>query len=234
MRPKCEATNPGIGPTKRSQNSSQLAAVTARPGPKPSFSKDDVVNAALKMNLHEFTMAQLARTVGTVPSALYRLFASRDAVLTACLDRIAENMDLGRIGSGSTPRNQSTSIILKEYAEVCWRTMEQYPGLSQVLTSNPNAPRSISEPMEKLITNLTKRGVSRGQALFALDFLGDLAISTHLAIQPYRQMDAAQQREHRRRGGTWAMRSYWLDRGSYDQKVDFVIRGLESDWPEME
>ena len=56
-------------------------------GPKPKFSADEVARIAYELAVHErveaVSLAQIAQAVGTSPSALYRYFPNKEALLRA-------------------------------------------------------------------------------------------------------------------------------------------------------
>ena len=49
-------------------------------GPKPKFTSEDAVMAALRLGIDRFTIAGVATQLGVATSAVYRLFDSRDAL----------------------------------------------------------------------------------------------------------------------------------------------------------
>ena len=58
--------------------------------------QDQIAGAALEMlgtrGVHELSMADIARRVGLVPSAIYRHFRGKDDVLDAVLDLIGQRL----------------------------------------------------------------------------------------------------------------------------------------------
>ena len=52
-------------------------------GPKPKFTSEDAVMAALHLGIDRFTIAGVATQLGVATSAVYRLFDSRDALVHA-------------------------------------------------------------------------------------------------------------------------------------------------------
>jgi AcrR family transcriptional regulator len=61
-----------------------------RPGPRPAFSLDQVVGAAVELadeiGLQEFSMAKLAARLGSAPMSLYRYVGSKAELLVLMLD----------------------------------------------------------------------------------------------------------------------------------------------------
>ena len=67
-------------------------------GPRPGFSRDDVVDAALEIGIAEFTLTAVAKHLGVAVSGLYRTISSREDLLAACLERIAAEVDVPAAG----------------------------------------------------------------------------------------------------------------------------------------
>ena len=201
-------------------------------GPKPRFNRKQAISAALELRLDQFTMSQVAQALGVAPSALYRVFASREELLAACLDQILDDMGLDQPNSKNA--TQTWQQILRNFVETCWQACERYPGLAQVIMLDPNAPSRAAKQMEVLIHRLNTLGVSKGQALFALDFLGDIVFATHIAIQPYRQLAPETLQGYTNSGLPFEFREQWTNRGNLDEKVGFIITALSSSWPELQ
>lgn len=217
-------TSPSRRPVRR---------IGRKTGPKPSFTVDDVVDAALEIGIARFTLAQVANRIGVSTSAVYRLFDSRDDLVHACLARGAASMEWP---NGSP---DSWQEVLREWAETSWEACERYPGLDEVLFTFPGAFRHVQGVARSLIKSLCGFGFTEPQALFALDFIGDTVISTHLSISTLRnpgedgrtgfeQMVALEQEDD-----VFKPQESWIGRGFLDAKLDFIIAGLEERRPEV-
>lgn len=63
-----------------------------RPGRPSRFTPQDAVSAALDLGISRFTLAAVAKKLSVATPALYRCFPSRDSLLDACLETIAEHI----------------------------------------------------------------------------------------------------------------------------------------------
>ncbi|WP_162872720.1 TetR/AcrR family transcriptional regulator [Austwickia chelonae] len=201
-------------------------------GPKPSFTRDEVVTAALDIGIAEFTLARVAEQVGVGTSALYRLFPSREDLVHACLHRAAHTL------SWPDP-NLSWPDQLRSYADGVWRFCEAHPGIALVLLTTPGQHSHIQKNLHTCLRQLEDAGLSRERSEFALDFIGDTVIATHIAVTMMRRcdqegrtgLDAARARlaeESARTGLPTIIQpdESWASRGDLDRKVEFVIAGL--------
>lgn len=206
--------------------------VGRKTGPKPSFTRSDVVDAAIALRLDTFTLSRVAGEIGVVTSALYRRFADRDDLLGACLDRVA--------GTIAAPTDGMTwQEVLQLWAQECWRVCEDFPGLVQTVYSHATAFTHVATAVAPYAAALEGHGYSRGQVAFALDFLGDTVFSCYLGVEMLRARNAAgvsgveQIRERTSPDHLFQPEDSWGDRGFTDVKVNFIIEGLERHWPEM-
>lgn len=141
-------------------------------GPKPGFTRDDAVDAALRIGVGTFTLARVARDLGVGTPALYRTISSRDDLLRACLDRLAAQIDLGDL-TGAWPQ------VLRTCADRLWALLEDNPGLAQTLLTVPWAHQSFTPAVRVALRSLESGGLDRAAALLALDFVGDTVLGSH-------------------------------------------------------
>ena len=92
-------------------------------GPRPGFSRDDVVDAALEIGIADFTLTAVAKHLGVAVSGLYRTISSREDLLAACLERIAAEVDVPGAG-------RRWPDAVRAHAEAIWAMLERYPGLA--------------------------------------------------------------------------------------------------------
>ncbi|AHH19886.1 transcriptional regulator, TetR family [Nocardia nova SH22a] len=208
-------------------------ALGKKVGRKPAFTADEVVQAALELGIATFTLAAVANRLGVVTAAIYRLFPSRDDIVVACLDTAAAT--IRRPGPGT-----DWPEVLRLWADECWRVCEEYPGLERVVYSFAPAFTRISHILGEYSATMAAQGVTEGQAMFALDFIGDTVFACHLGVEAMRAIDdngatgLDQVREALGDDSTVLRpRDSWKDRGMTDIKVDFIISGLAHHWPEM-
>ena len=227
-------------------------------GPKPGFSRADVVEAALALGVADFTLTAVAGRLGVAVSGLYRTIASREDLLAACLERVAAEMELSR--SGATWQE-----ALRAHAESMWALLERYPGLAGVIMSVPWAHQIFAGPFAEAHQTLVDRGLDPEDAGVVLDFVGDTVITMHAQIEvmrspadqtvfpsPPRAADGRapetpEDRKARPTGLEEASRfaaarvravpavltpdESWIERGGLDRKIEIIIRGVEASAP---
>ncbi|UQE75484.1 TetR/AcrR family transcriptional regulator [Gordonia sp. PP30] len=204
-----------------------------RVGRKPAFTADDVVAAAVAEGVDRFTLAAVARRIGVVTPAIYRLFPSRDDLVVACLDAAAATLAVPADGS---PWRDTLQL----WADECWRVCEDFPGLSRLVYSFPPAMTRVDDVLTAYSAVLTAQGCTPGQVRFALDFIGDTVFASHLGIESMRATDDDGVRGIDRmrqaigeRAVAMPPQEWWTGRGALDTKIAFILAGLERHWPEL-
>lgn len=208
--------------------------MNARPGkktgPKPRFTRGDIVDAVLEIGLDTFTLGDVAAKLGVATSALYRHVESRDEIIALTLDRIVRNIRWDMSG-------ETWQDLLRAQGKQFWDLCEQYPGLSRVLIDFTGSASFAKRVLEELVAELGRRGLRPKPAIFALDFIGDSVLIVHQAVQIMRQVD-----DEGRTGLEKAIEFYgdqpedaamrpspsWLETGSIEAKIELIIRGIET------
>jgi AcrR family transcriptional regulator len=201
-------------------------------GRKPAFSATDVVRAALDEGVDSFTMTAVANRLGVVTAAIYRVFGSREELVFACLDAIAATFRVPEDGA-------DWRGVLHLWADEGWRLCEENPGLDRAVYDYPAAFTRIEDVFAAYARALAVHGWTRGQAAFALDFIGDTVFSTHIGVQAHRAVDedgvSGLERARARSTAAAVLQPSddWQDRGALDVKLAFVIRALDADRPSL-
>lgn len=198
-------------------------------GPKPKFSKADVVDAAFAVGIADFTLAQVARQLSVATSAVYRIFDSRDELVHACLSRAA-----AEIAAAFDP-DLSWQEALLLWADRCWSMYERYPGLSLTILRHPSAVIHMEDHLKRFVEFLTAAGLPQESAAFAIDFIGDTVITTHIGVSAMRNVNDSGQREldtifaRTSDDAVFKPDEGWADRGFLDKKLKFIITGLANE-----
>ncbi|OUZ07632.1 TetR family transcriptional regulator [Aeromicrobium sp. PE09-221] len=219
--------DPPAKPTRR------IAVGGRKVGRKPAFTADDVVAAAIAEGVDRFTLAAVADRLGVVTTAIYRLFPSREDLVIACLDAAGATIALPE---PSAPWRDT----LRRWADECWRLCEDYPGLSRLVYAYPTAPTRIERVFRAYADSLSDHGKSPRQTMFALDFLGDTVFASHLGVEAMRSVDEkgrtglqAVRDAIRDPGSPLHPQESWAGRTVLDAKIEFILTGLEQNWPEF-
>ena len=209
-------------------------------GPRPGFSRDDVVDAALELGIADFTLTAVAKRMGVAASGLYRTISSREDLLAACLERIAAEVDVPAAG-------RRWPDAVRAHAEAIWVMLERYPGLAGVIMGVPWAHQLFAAPVAQACQVLVDGGLRVEEAGVVLDFVGDTVISTHAQIEVMRSPVAPSGPggptglEETSRFAAAADRpalpealtpnESWLERGGLDRKIEIIIRGVAAGLP---
>ncbi|MEE2059108.1 TetR/AcrR family transcriptional regulator [Rhodococcus artemisiae] len=214
-------------------NAASPVLLSKKAGRKPAFTEQDVIDAALGEGLDRFTLAAVGRRLGVATTALYRLFASREEIVVACLDHIAAGIRV--------PDDDAADwrTMLQLWADECWRVCDDFPGLSRVVYSYASAFTRIEGVIAAYARALAAHDKTDRQALFALDFIGDTVFACHLGVESLRNVDDSgttgfdRVKEAVGRESIIEPRQSWRERGVVDTKIEFILMGLEHHWPEI-
>ena len=232
-------------------------------GPKPGFSRADVVEAALALGVADFTLTAVAGRLGVAVSGLYRTIDSREDLLAACLERIAAQTDFAH--PGTTWQDE-----IRAGAESMWDLLEQHPGLAGVLIGVPWAHQLFADLFAEAHQTLVDRGLVPEDAGIVLDFVGDTVITMHAQIEVMRSpadqtafpsppgagggraSESSEDRRARPTGLEEASRfaaasartrampavltpnESWIERGGLERKIEIIIRGVEVSVPGLD
>ncbi|WP_157672914.1 TetR/AcrR family transcriptional regulator [Arcanobacterium phocae] len=202
-------------------------------GPKPKFTAEQVIDAVLRIGLDKFTMSQVAHEVGVGAPSLYRLYNSRDDLVAACLEEIA------RRRPWVAPQS-SCPDMFRAWARYCWDLCEAFPGFALTLYTYPFPQVNFMKSVPSIVEDFTAAGLSKDIVLFALDFIGDTAITIHLGVSAYRvdPQDTERQALVRRNlelsnqqlGTDLSALLYSADtyRDLVEPKIEFIIAALQA------
>lgn len=215
-----------------------------RTGPKPGFSYEDVVTAALEIGIRDFTLAEVAKRLGVGAPALYRTIESRDDLLRGCLKRLAQENDF-------IVPDGSWADVLHYQGYWLWDLTERHPGLAETFLTVTWAHHYFAHYVRRCADALVERGLSPDDATFAQDFIADTVFCTHLVIEAYRFREPEDgegrnpgENGRGRTGLEAAVENFareevaqqmpeqlvpndeWVSRGFLDRKIAFIIEGM--------
>lgn len=205
-------------------------------GPKPQFSVSEIAECALQLGLDRFTMGQLARELGIVPSAIYRYVESREDLVMQALARA------GRLLRPPAP-GTIWQDVLRTMTDDMWNMFEYYPRLAIALSQTPGAHVHIQKYMRAVVDALVDGGIPGGRerALFAFDFVGDTVMGQRIFLDEMAELnedgtsglDRARQRFEESpyapvgEDVMYYPDDEWVSRQPLDRKVEFIISALE-------
>ena len=130
----------------------------ARRGPKPQFSIDEVLDAAISLVVEHgvdgLTMSRLARGLGTSASALYRYYESKAELLTAMQQRAVDHFatELSRVVDAS----RADLDELSPDAQALYPVIVSFAWYLEHATAHPAAHRLIDASLSAPATLLTE------------------------------------------------------------------------------
>ena len=201
-------------------------------GPKPRFSYDDVVDAAIPLGIDTFTISAVAAELGVAAPAVYRLFDGREALAHACLERATSTL--------TWPSDAPDwKTLLHLWCDEAWAMCERFPGIDKLLLTSTSTFSHFEQGYASVVDRLRDFGFTAGQAVFALDLLIDIVLSSHMNIASLRAIDADGRSDFSKSieaftSGVFVPDESWTKRGFLDLKIDFIIAGLEDRRPEVE
>ena len=132
---------------------------TARPGPKPALSADDIVRAAVAIadaeDLHAVTMPRVAAELGNSTMALYRHVKSKDELLLLMADA-------GLTEPPALPTGEGWRPALAAWSRALRGLLLQHPWYAKLPISGPPVgPRNLAW-FDSGLGTLTETGIDEG------------------------------------------------------------------------
>lgn len=216
--------SPRVSP---SPDASRPRRLGKRPGPKPTFNLRDAIDAALELGIDRFTMGAVARNLDVAPSALYRVVPDRDALIREALAFIIRQ---------ATPPNpdQPWADQLRALADRAWDVLDAHPGVATAMVTVPGAEDTAADFLDKTVAGLTAAGLARGEALFAVDFVLDTVLVTHIGYAARVGGDTAASPDAGAEGPltpsvVFVPESAASARAGLRRKVEVIIAGVQQD-----
>lgn len=206
--------------------------MSRKPGRKPVFTEQDVIDAAFAIGIDKFTLSQVAERLGVAAAALYRLFDSRDAIVSASIRHAVA-------GVPSPEPGLSWRELLKAMAEAYWQLLEDYPGMEKVIYADPAAIAHFADLFETWNQALVAAGKTPGQAMFASELVGTTTVNTHLTFRLFHDQTTGGANgvhglvDEMGTGPSVGSVEQWGQSDLLDLRVEFILNGLEREWPDL-
>lgn len=197
------------------------------PGRKPNFSKQQVIDAAIAEGIATFTLKGVASHLGVRPSAMYRIFASREELQAAAIMHLFSQVTL-------IPTDTATwQEGLRHMVDAQWELLICYPGLATAFLQNRQAQVLVMPHATQAIRQIASLGIPGGTkaAAFAMDFIGDTVLVTVVSMELYlddrtHEVDPQAVEDFAHTDDPFGIQ-HLGQRGFLDRKVDFIIAGME-------
>lgn len=215
---------------------SPIPTTSRRSGRKPVFSAEDVVREAFDMGLDHFSLSAIARRLGVGASALYRVYDSREAVLDACMVTVAAEFhnieDL-------IDRDADWQPVLRSWAAEYWRICGKFPGFHGIAQSQVPEEGAFHPVFLPWRDRLNALDVNEAQIYFAMATLRDALTGLQNRMDRLRGRPDGEEEFDRAETLTDGETvdpevGEELAEDQAEQTVDFVIAGLENEWPEWQ
>lgn len=139
-------------------------------------SRDDYVNAAMRIVLNEgfeaLTAKSLGEHMGVDPSAMYRQFHNKDALLVAIFDRLANDFETD-LPQACTPRSQ-----IERQVFVVRNFFLKFPDLAGILSQADTAPRAMLAAAEIILNALKELGYQGRELVVAYQAIENIVVGT--------------------------------------------------------
>ncbi len=138
--------------------------------------KDDYIDAAMEIVLNQgfnaLTAKSLGDHMGVDPSAMYRQFHNKDALLVAIFDRLANDFE-SDLPQATSPRGQ-----IERQVFVVRNFFVKFPELAAILSQADTPPRATLAAAEQIVTSLKELGYQGRQLVTAYQSIEGLVVGT--------------------------------------------------------
>ena len=139
-------------------------------------SKNDYIDAAMDIVLRDgfdaLTAKSLGERMGVDPSAMYRQFQNKDALLVAIFDRLADNF-ASDLPASNTPRGQ-----IERQVFIVRNFFIQFPDLAVILSQATTIPHATLAAAEQIIDALKQMGYQGRELVVAYQAIESMVIGT--------------------------------------------------------
>jgi len=138
--------------------------------------KDDYIDAAMEIVLNQgfeaLTAKSLGEAMGVDPSAMYRQFVNKDALLVAIFDRLADDFASDLPGA-QTPRGR-----IEQQVFVVRNFFLKFPDLAGILSQATTIPHATLAAAEEIIDALKQLGYQGHHLVVAYQAIESMVIGT--------------------------------------------------------
>jgi AcrR family transcriptional regulator len=109
----------------------------------------------------EASIEEIAVAAGVTRQTVYAHYPSRETLLNAAIDRVAEEA-VAAMDAAELDRGSPTAALLR-LVNAGWQTFEYYPLLLRMSPEDRQAERDRHEPVQEHLKRLVKRGQQTGE-----------------------------------------------------------------------
>ncbi|MDO5671621.1 MAG: TetR/AcrR family transcriptional regulator [Actinomycetaceae bacterium] len=205
-----------------------------RSGPRPSFDRDDIVNAAIEQGLTTFTMTSVARALNVSHPALYREVSSRHEIVMLAVERL---VGLTQWPDPSLHWREAFSKI----AHTIWDACDTYSGLDITILTTPGISGVAAKPLTSIAQALAPTPMGWQGAKITLEVIIELTLAAHIAVEAVRstvEVDGKEKSGAEIQKQAWEGKvsadqadmlpqEAWLDnKGNFEEKLEIFLDGI--------
>jgi AcrR family transcriptional regulator len=218
----------------RTAKVAEPAPVRARPGPKPRFTRAQVVDVALEITraegLDAVSLRRVADELGITAMALYRYFDSKDQLLTAMAARMVNPAPM--VDASAPWPDQVRTVAIDIYEGLL-----SHPGIGHLFATRVLDATDVDAAKEGLYGILYRAGFTAQESIDGLWTLFDYIVGAVIADESVDKQTSPEEMSHL--AGlpdeefptlTTVAPSYESrgSRGVFEFGLDLLIRGLEA------
>lgn len=150
-------------------------------GPKPCFSKQDVIDTVFAIGINKFTLNSVAKKLNLSAPAIYRVVKTRAELVELCLAQAGKELE-------TIPTGLSWQAYLLHWSRACWDLGLKYPGIAEVILTFPGAHIHIQKTLHNYFSALLANNIPGGlkSAQRSMAIIGRFTLSlvlTHEQLQ---------------------------------------------------
>ncbi|WP_025156800.1 TetR/AcrR family transcriptional regulator [Leifsonia aquatica] len=179
-----------------------------RRGRPPELDRDAIAQAALA-ELTDFSLAKVARRLGTTPGALYHYVSGRTELIRLAAQAALEGVELPPPPTAPVGGEPSWRVYLRAVSRTLLDALLAHPGLALALTELTSPPPRYDLLLEQAQAVLAAEGLGDSTAAVAVKLLATVAMEESMAAVRREEGDPDQ----------W---DRW-----FDERCELVLDGVE-------
>jgi AcrR family transcriptional regulator len=196
----------------------QVVAAAPRKGRPPILDHTGITEAAIALGFHELSMSRVAAVLKVRHSALYRYFPSRDLLVAAAIDHIAEGIDWPEPLTRQLWRSRLHATF-----STLWTVLGAHPGLARETSAARFSTNKLLGWFDVLPLELVEVGFSPQDALYAVYSTLHFTLGSAIMSEDTNALGPGSVQRHVTENS-----AVWTDTRTHDAFVSMVGQSAES------